>query len=81
MHCDGKIGAVDLTPSTAGAPLLTHHTWISLLILDKNMDRAKGHTNPAGLAPGLVNINPEIFPFCLGSLPSTSRNSGLGEIL
>lgn len=67
LHCNGKIRAVDLTPSTINACLWMRHSGISLPIFGKHLDRAEGHTNPAGLAPGLIdiNLNGALFPLGL----------------
>jgi hypothetical protein len=55
-----------LTPSTADARLRMCHSWISVIVSGKDMARAESHTNPAGLAPGTVDINLEVLLLSFG---------------
>jgi hypothetical protein len=57
VHTDGKIGAVQFTPATPGAPvhILDHRR--AFLIEPDAFPRAKSRANATGFAPGPVNID------------------------
>jgi len=71
---------MDLTPPTADARLSVHDLRISLIPLAKYAGRTEGHTNPAGLAPGLIDIDPKFPILSLWPNPAPRRSQFSGAI-
>ncbi len=72
---------MDLTPLTADACLSIRDLRISLIPLGKNMGRTEGNADPAGFAPGLIDIDLKFPIFSLWSLRVADKPRPLRMVL